>query len=119
MKCREMRRSIVLLLATVLCIRAVGLAPAEARVAGPFTCFGQAATIVGTPGDDTLDGTDGPDVMVGLGGNDTLNGMGGADVICGGLGDDKINFLVTPIGVDQESGGPGNDVLQSARGGVL
>ncbi len=33
--------------------------------------------IVGTTGDDTLNGTAGDDLMLGLGGNDTLNGLAG------------------------------------------
>jgi Ca2+-binding RTX toxin-like protein len=79
------------------------------------------ATIVGTPGDDTLYGTaseDG-DVIVGLGGNDTIYGTtgwicgnGGADVIYssdgeaqfGGRGDDLLNG-----DSDRLYGGPGDD----------
>jgi serralysin len=48
------------------------------------TCFGQAATIVGTEGDDVLRGTDGADVISGLGGTDIIDGLGGADLLCGG-----------------------------------
>ena len=40
-------------------------------------CFGQAATIVGTEGDDVLKGTDGADVISGLGGTDVIDGLGG------------------------------------------
>ena len=45
------------------------------------TCFGQAATIVGTEGDDVLRGTDGADVISGLGGTDIIDGLRGADLL--------------------------------------
>jgi Ca2+-binding RTX toxin-like protein len=65
------------------------------------TCFGQTATIVGTPGDDVLMGADGTDVIVGKGGNDTIYGededdpynylsTGGDDFLCGNGGIDRI-----------------------------
>src|SRR3954471_13663063 len=54
---------------------------------GP-TCFGEVATILGTPGPDDLKGTKGNDVMVTFGGNDVVHGGSGADLICGGGGDD-------------------------------
>src|SRR5436190_1271134 len=65
------------------------------------TCFGQNATIVGTPGDDTLNGTAGDDVIAAGTGNDTVFGFGGNDLICGGPGDDLVN------------GGPGNDRIDA------
>ena len=62
------------------------------------TCFGEAATSVGTPGDDggqTLEGTTGPNVIMGFGGNDSINGGDGIDRICGGVGDDVLDGGVT------------------------
>ena len=53
--------------------------------------------IVGTTGNDTLNGTAGNDLILGLGGNDTLNGLGGNDILVGGAGTDTLN------------GGLGND----------
>lgn len=67
-------------------------------------CFGQVATIVGTPGDDVIDGTHRDDVIVALGGNDVVRGRGGNDLICGGEGDDDLR------------GGPGNDTLVGGDG---
>ncbi len=67
-------------------------------------CFGQVATIVGTPGDDVIDGTHRDDVIVALGGNDVVRGRGGNDLICGGDGDDDLR------------GGPGNDTLVGGDG---
>jgi len=58
-----------------------------------------AATIIGTPGNDTLIGTSGGDTIKGRGGADYLYGKGGADKLYGGNGSDKLY------------GGPGNDTL--------
>lgn len=88
----------------------------------PETCNGLEATIVGTDGNDTLYGTDGPDVIVGLDGNDRIYGYEGDDVICagsgrdrafGGGGDDIINGGAAN---DQLFGGFGNDVLRGQVG---
>ncbi|MDQ2984255.1 MAG: calcium-binding protein [Actinomycetota bacterium] len=65
------------------------------------TCFGYAATIVGSPLPDTLNGTPGPDVIVAGAGNDKVFGFGGDDLICGGPGDDLLNA------------GPGNDRIDA------
>lgn len=59
------------------------------------TCFGEPATVVGTPGDDRLDG----EVVVGLAGEDNLAGF----FVCGGKGDDEY------LSGHQVDGGPGND----------
>ena len=77
------------------------------------TCFNQAATLVGTNGDDNLVGTDGPDVIVGLGGNDVITGLGGNDVICGGGGRDNIR---AGKGNDLVDAGPGRDRMWGDRG---
>lgn len=79
-------------------------------------CFGQAATMTGTPGDDLLEGTPGRDVIVGLGGNDTISGLGGADRICGGDGDDVTRG---DAGADRLDGGAGNDRLAGGGGADL
>lgn len=83
----------------------VGIASPAAAVE---TCGGETATIVGTEGADTLNGTSGVDVIAGLGGNDTINGLGGNDLICGGLGNDTLR---DNSGVDGVFGGDGNDTL--------
>jgi len=57
----------------------------------PLRCWGERATIVGTTGDDTLNGTAKLDVIVGREGNDKIYGSGGPDLICGGPGADSIN----------------------------
>ena len=54
------------------------------------SCFGQAATVVGTAGNDALKGTRGRDVIVALGGKDTVRSFAGKDLICTGSGRDKV-----------------------------
>ena len=91
-------------------------------VVDPTVCFGLAATIIGTPGDDVLVGTFADDVIVGLGGNDTISGGAGSDTICGGDGDDSItgesqaDFLFGDAGNDTISGDSDADLLSGGDG---
>jgi Ca2+-binding RTX toxin-like protein len=78
-----------------------------------LSCDGQTATVVGTAGDDELDGTDGADVIVGLGGEDELEGGRGDDRICGGDGDDELEG---GRGSDQLFGEAGEDELDGGSG---
>ena len=126
------------LLAGALTLAFLVVPPAGAAVV--TTCDGQAATIVGTEGEDQLLGTDGPDVIAGLGGDDHIDGLDGDDVICGGdgtdslggedgndtiyggNGDDLIRGDTNAIGGpdnDRLYAGPGNDVLRSGVGSDL
>ena len=85
-------------LATLLALSLAAAAalPAAPASAGVPMCYGEPATIVGTPGDDLFDGitdnsiygTPGPDVIHGLGGNDAIYADAGDDLICGGEGQD-------------------------------
>lgn len=80
------------------------LLPAHAAHAAPTpTCQGEAATIVGTRGDDSLRGTTGDDVIVALGGDDVVVARGGDDLVCGGDGSDTLR------------GGRGADRLHGER----
>ncbi len=88
---------------------AVGAAAGSTTV----TCDGLAATIVGTPGHDTLRGTAGPDVIAGLQGNDIIRGLGGNDIICAGKGNDQV---YGGKGFDIIYGAQGNDALYAANG---
>ena len=72
--------------------------------AGPPMCRGKLATIVGTPGNDVINGTSKNDVIVGGGGNDTIDGGSGNDIICSGEGNDRIE------------GGAGNDTIDAGGG---
>ncbi len=121
------QRNVLRLCGTALVIAGALLLPGSSagRSNQAATCFGQPATIVGTPGDDTLIGTDGNDVIAGLAGNDTIDGRGGFDIICAGPGDDHItgrggiffgeegNDTIDGSGGDliAVEGGPGNDTL--------
>jgi predicted extracellular nuclease len=71
-------------------------------------CTGLIATIVGTTGNDVINGTNGNDVIVGFGGNDTINGGNGNDIICGDGGNDTLNG---GNGIDVLVGGFGSDTL--------
>jgi Ca2+-binding RTX toxin-like protein len=67
-------------------------------------CHGRRATIVGTEGDDVLQGTPERDVIWGGGGDDTILGSLGNDLLCGGPGADLVH------------GGRGNDVADGGAG---
>ena len=59
------------------------------------TCFGEPATVVGTPGDDELQG----DVVVGLAGSDIITGR----LVCGGKdGDDYLSGYMVNAGPGDE-----------------
>ncbi|MDX6375565.1 MAG: hypothetical protein QOD98_4553, partial [Nocardioidaceae bacterium] len=84
---------LALTLAVVLSLGALGAlnpASAAAPAAADSECFGKAATIVGTPGDDRIRGTNGADVIVAGRGDARINGRGGDDLLCGRSGDDRI-----------------------------
>lgn len=86
------------------------------------TCNGLPATIIGTPGDDVINGTKDNDVIVALGGNDIINDDKGNDVICGDSGNDTLNggdgddILVGGYGNDILNGGKGDDTLRGMAG---
>lgn len=81
-----------------------------------------ACTIVGTSGNDILEGTAADDVICGYGGDDVIDagagddviyGHGGADTISGGAGDDTI---YGGNGADEIRGFAGHDVIRAGRG---
>ena len=76
-------------------------------------CEGRVATIVGTAGNNVLNGTGGNDVIVGLGGNDEIDAGSGNDTICGGSGNDIIE---AGSGNDTVRGGSGNDTVRGGSG---
>jgi hypothetical protein len=80
---------------------------------GLTTCEGAPATIVDTPGNDTLTGHGRDDVIVGGAGNDLILGRFGADIICGGPGSDRIYGGRDP---DLIFGGDGRDRLWGKSG---
>lgn len=99
---------------------AVAVAPSQ--VLAVPTCFGRAATIVGTNGPDGLYGEPGvTDVIVGLGGNDSIGGgvdypdqvPPKPDYICAGPGADIVKGS---SGADHILGGDGNDEMEGSFG---
>ena len=119
-------RAITTAVAVVTAALIVHVTPAGAAA----LCFGQAATIEGDAGDNTLNGTAGKDVIFGGAGIDTINGLEGDDVICGGLGNDVIfgragNDILfggdgpagNNDGIDRLWGGPGDDSLYGGDAG--
>ena len=70
-------------------------------------------TIDGTPADDILRGTPGPDVICGHGGDDRIHGREGHDILLGGPGDDWVR---AGSGRDLLVGGGGWDYLKGSRG---
>ncbi len=114
---RGARYAVVLTgLAMVLSMTVAGTASAH-RTVGRAKC-----TIVGTRGNDHINGTNRADVICGLGGNDVIEGRGGGDVILGGPGRDVLSGTK---GNDVLKGGPGRDTLygddgnDTLRGGDL
>jgi len=102
----------------------VNLADGDVATNGPDV-------ILGTDGDDVINGLDGPDVICGGGGDDSINAGSGADIVMGGSGNDSINagpgrdivlgqsgndFVSGGRGMDTISGGLGNDDLRGNEG---
>ena len=69
--------------------------------------------MLGLGGDDRLYGRQGNDVIFGNAGNDRLYGGQGNDNLIGGTGDD---YLAGGRGTNRLSGGEGNDILNSRLG---
>lgn len=114
-----------ILVAAVLVGGAAVVGGGAATGAQTYWCYGQAATIVGTPGDDELVGrADTADVIVGLGGDDSINGMTADDYfdhtgsspgdrLCGGPGEDRI---MGGFGEDRIQGGGDDDHVDGKFG---
>lgn len=105
----------------------VAAPPAVAAPTPASTCFGQLVSpgMVGTDGENTINGTAGDDVIVAGGGNDTIDGRGGNDRICAGDGDppdvradDQFDDDIVRGGEgdDRINGGFGNDRIEGQGG---
>jgi hemolysin type calcium-binding protein len=100
------------------------LAPATASHAAVPTCFGQPATWVGTPGDDTVGVHQLGDqaVVVTLGGADTVRLGPGDNLVCTGSGNDSVfarsgnDEIATGSGNDEVAGQRGNDTILGGPG---
>jgi Ca2+-binding RTX toxin-like protein len=79
-------------------------------------------TIIGTSGNDSLEGGTGNDTLLGLAGNDTLQGGAGNDSVTGGdgrdwlMGNDGNDSLYGNAGDDFLEGGSGNDYVEGGDG---
>jgi hypothetical protein len=76
-------------------------------------CLKNTPTILGSTGNDVINGTIGRDVILTLGGNDTIYAQEGSDVICGGDGLDRIE---AGKGADSIAGDNGPDTLYGGGG---
>lgn len=75
----------------------------------PADCFGQVATIVGTPGTELLEGTEGPDVIL-TNGVLEVDARGGDDLVCvTGDAPPEGVFVLLGRGADQLLGHPSGD----------
>lgn len=78
--------------------------------------------IIGTAGNDKLDGKQKNDLIIGLEGNDKIDGEGGDDCIVGGMGNDKLrggsgnDSITGNEGNDKIDGGSGNDTINGRDG---
>ena len=83
---------------------------------------GKHGFVVGTRGDDELQGSSKNDFIIGLKGDDALFGNGGNDKLFGGRGDDHLeggdgnDRLYGEKGDDVLAGGDGNDKLYGGKG---
>ncbi|MEV7630364.1 carboxypeptidase regulatory-like domain-containing protein [Actinoplanes sp. NPDC089786] len=104
-------RKRIILASGLTALSMLGLAAAPASAAPPANANGKRCTIIGTKGNDRLNGTSRADVICGLGGNDVLHGNGGNDVLDGGAGADT---LLGGAGADVMLGGAGLDTVSYA-----
>jgi Ca2+-binding RTX toxin-like protein len=85
-------------------------------------CDGLEATVLGSPGADTINTGSGDDVIVALGGNDHINSGPGVDIVCAGRGNDVVeggydaDHLLGGNGLDQLIARSGDDLLEGGPG---
>jgi Ca2+-binding RTX toxin-like protein len=95
---------------------AAALLTSPTAYAAGETCQGSPATVVGTPNQAGLTGTEGPDVVV-TNGSSTVDTLGGNDLVCvtgrnastqmsldTGVGDDVVDGTASTNGIDVELG---------------
>jgi hypothetical protein len=91
----------------------IGLLSATPAQAARF-CDGEPATIQRGAGNNTVTGTEGPDVIVLGGGDDLAHALGGRDRVCG---EDGVDAIGGGAGGDPLlSGGPGRDFVEGVGG---
>lgn len=78
--------------------------------------------VIGTSGDNRLNGTEQTDIILTFGGNDVISGRGGDDLIISGGGNDSIgggsgnDIVIAGSGNDVVSGGDGDDRIFGGKG---
>ena len=87
---------------------------------------GTCRPIVGSEGDDRIQGGNGTSLIIGLAGNDIIHGGTGDNIIIGGPGDDQLyggggnNIIIAGgQGTNQIYGGKGNNILIAGSGNTL
>jgi Ca2+-binding RTX toxin-like protein len=87
---------------------------------------GTCRPIIGSEGDDRIQGGNGSNLIIGLAGNDIIHGGNGYNIIIGGPGDDQLyggggnNIIIAGgQGTNQIYGGKGNNVLIAGSGNTL
>jgi Ca2+-binding RTX toxin-like protein len=106
-ECAAVRRRVAAIASFACLFAALVVVTASGAESEPTPmCHGRRATIVGTSGDDVIQGTEGSDVIVAGPGDDKIYGGLGNDIICGDTGDDLIHG---GRGNDWIDGGPGTD----------
>ena len=96
-----------------------------AAAADPPACAGRPATVVGTGGNDHLEGSTRDDIIWGGAGDDRIEAGPGDDLVCAGPGDDQVfgeggrDTLLGGGGADAVDGGSGNDALYGGPGDDL
>jgi Ca2+-binding RTX toxin-like protein len=96
--------------------RIIAVAALAGALVLSMSATAMAVEIIGTAGDDVIDGGNGPDVIRALAGDDLVHGGNSQDRIFGGAGDDSL--WVDKGGNEFQRGGAGNDRLHDFhRGG--
>jgi hypothetical protein len=87
---------------------------------------GTCRPIIGSEGDDRIQGGNGSNLIIGLAGNDIIHGGTGDNIIIGGLGDNQLyggggNNIIIAGGqaTNQIYGGKGNNILIAGSGNTL
>lgn len=86
---------------------------------------GGGSNIIGTQGDNRLNGSEQADIILTFGGNDVISGRGGDDLIISGGGNDSIgggsgnDNIFAGTGNDVVAGGSGDDRIFGGKGNDL
>ena len=85
-----MRRVLIVVAMLLASVPPAHAAPPDSPACKSLAATGYTSRIVGTSGDDILNGTTGDDLIIGGLGNDVIHGLTGNDLLCGGSGTDEV-----------------------------